>query len=815
MPTLDELKKKYFIGSADVPSGTRVPAVRDGSVVTQLVDGKDFFTAVHGEIDLLTGNQKVSGGTTYQDFVLIANWNPEALLHLPDPRQAAPLDDLATLLAKKAEKGVLVRVLIWFSASSLPRLYVPAYQWSSTLAKLAFADVRPQNNITQTNLWTAHQLRLRQSLRNSVLLDYSSHPLGAHHMKVVAVYNATTDKLVAFCGGMDLESSRGGETYHETAVGSAPGSPLDPIGSLPAPTVGDDGPGVLAAGEYDARYAVAPYWLGKAKLKPWFPKQVSGWGTSPSIAANHSLRASGLGDGTLGQRTVSCYVRKKGASELPRLVPPRREDLGLADAMHLDPSEWGEELTGWEWHDVAVKVEGPAAVDIAEVLRLRWNDVTTLNPLDIDARFLGLEWVGRTNGAPVPMMPEPSATNAAGSLPAGEYSALYTITADIRDEAGTTLYAVSRTAKCSVGASSSITLDNILTAIPAVGKDPDPFYVTKERQVWVWREGTDTGPRLVGTISDNAATEFVVDGDPTTWPATFPSYAIETLAATKDAVQTFPVASGSQSAQVVLTISSISSFVQRIWPTSRPYSFAPQGDFTLYYAYKKAIAAASTYIYVEDQAMGGTELMKLIAARMNIKPDLKVILVTSGISDPADGDNDFAGHYWNDAVWSALIQSIPATSQPNVKFCRSRGLTTHSKIVLIDDEWAVVGSANAANRSFTTDTEMSVSTVDGSGKFVAGLRQTIWAEHLSIPLDHAAYPLLQNLDQALLMWFDPSAVSIAVPTLKRAVEIGPLPVKVKSVSIFNLQDWLQLTFSDYASESFPPVAGASKLAGWP
>src|SRR5438128_3343087 len=214
MATLDELKTKYFVTSADLPAGSRVPTMRDGSGITQLVDGKDFFGAVYTAINSLTGSTVSAGGKTYRDFVYIANWNPLATLPLPDPRISG-VDDLATLLARKAEQGVDVRVLIWFGASTVPYLYVPAYQWSSKIAGLFQAHQRPHENGTIINLWTTMQLRLRLALHNSVLLDYGGHPMGAHHMKVVAVYDATVDRIRAFCGGMDLHVSRRGEIYHE------------------------------------------------------------------------------------------------------------------------------------------------------------------------------------------------------------------------------------------------------------------------------------------------------------------------------------------------------------------------------------------------------------------------------------------------------------------------------------------------------------------------------------------------------------------------------------------------------------------------
>jgi phosphatidylserine/phosphatidylglycerophosphate/cardiolipin synthase-like enzyme len=70
----------------------------------------------------------------------------------------------------------------------------------------------------------------------------------------------------------------------------------------------------------------------------------------------------------------------------------------------------------------------------------------------------------------------------------------------------------------------------------------------------------------------------------------------------------------------------------------------------------------------------------------------------------------------------------------NVQLLKTFGVTVHSKTTLIDDRWAIIGSANCMRRSLYTDWEHSVAFVDdsqvpNSQLAVAHYRQTLWNEH--------------------------------------------------------------------------------------
>jgi phosphatidylserine/phosphatidylglycerophosphate/cardiolipin synthase-like enzyme len=67
----------------------------------------------------------------------------------------------------------------------------------------------------------------------------------------------------------------------------------------------------------------------------------------------------------------------------------------------------------------------------------------------------------------------------------------------------------------------------------------------------------------------------------------------------------------------------------------------------------------------------------------------------------------------------------------------------HSKLMIVDDIWAQVGSMNCNRRSLTHDTEAAVAVLDEvvegeACKFARDLRLILWAEHLSLDPNHTS-----------------------------------------------------------------------------
>jgi phosphatidylserine/phosphatidylglycerophosphate/cardiolipin synthase-like enzyme len=109
-------------------------------------------------------------------------------------------------------------------------------------------------------------------------------------------------------------------------------------------------------------------------------------------------------------------------------------------------------------------------------------------------------------------------------------------------------------------------------------------------------------------------------------------------------------------------------------------------------------------------------------------------------TEPAEAQENLVFH----------IRVQPGNPVPEgvVEWRQTYGVTVHAKTTLIDDRWAIVGSTNCSRRSLYTDWENSVAFVQGSNNLVSSYRMRLWNEHFkhNNPNDFA------NLQSALHSW---------------------------------------------------------------
>ncbi|MCC6629293.1 MAG: hypothetical protein IT340_18045 [Chloroflexi bacterium] len=173
------------------------------------------------------------------------------------------------------------------------------------------------------------------------------------------------------------------------------------------------------------------------------------------------------------------------------------------------------------------------------------------------------------------------------------------------------------------------------------------------------------------------------------------------------------------------------------------YPFATAGEQTVRSAYEHAIDRAEHYIYIEDQYFWpSTTVTRLVAAAGR---GVKIILVMSHNYD-APG----LIYYHNQMRFDA-IESIRAANPASLftyhlqRPANGADIYCHSKLMIIDDCYAVVGTANVGRRSYTTDSELDVAVVDSDTipstmdgvpatvcRYAAELRINLWAEHLGL-----------------------------------------------------------------------------------
>ncbi len=251
-------------------------------------------------------------------------------------------------------------------------------------------------------------------------------------------------------------------------------------------------------------------------------------------------------------------------------------------------------------------------------------------------------------------------------------------------------------------------------------------------------------------------------------------------------------------------------------PGGEPWVGPPAGGIReIFPVLVRALKAANEYIYIEDQFLADTPdgegglpayslFPHLLAAA---KRDVKVILLSSGRSDPDDPWPGLKNQTLDEAgkflptpfttgdVKKKLIDPLTATGQEkNVVVWRLENALVHAKVIVIDDEFASVGSANFQTRSmFGVDGELQAAFVDarsGTDSIVRSLRMDLWREHLGVASTAPAVEsALADHKLALGIWRSTWLPSSAPAGIWRAsnTPVGFLPSAVR-ISLVGPED---------------------------
>ncbi len=206
-------------------------------------------------------------------------------------------------------------------------------------------------------------------------------------------------------------------------------------------------------------------------------------------------------------------------------------------------------------------------------------------------------------------------------------------------------------------------------------------------------------------------------------------------------------------------------------PEGDPISFASQGLFEVELAWRKAILAAEQYIYMEDQGFWSVDVFKWIKQALENRPNLKVILAT-GVKDPADPELPAFNIV---ALQEGLLTLTPAQLARIRIF--GRNVVMHAKTTLIDDHWAIIGSANCMRRSLYTDLEHSVAVIDDLDVMVREYRVQLWGGHFNLPPSERSK--LDSLELALNVWnasWGTGGSGVSLPSYCGQISLPPSPV---------------------------------------
>ena len=223
------------------------------------------------------------------------------------------------------------------------------------------------------------------------------------------------------------------------------------------------------------------------------------------------------------------------------------------------------------------------------------------------------------------------------------------------------------------------------------------------------------------------------------------------------------VSPGTQHVQVLRTVATA--------PSSDPDRFMPTGEMTVLAGLAKAIRNAECYIYIEEQYLWDCELADLIGAQLQANPALRLIVVLAAESSLLPLMWTYNFHLRSEF----LRRVMGVTTKDQIAFGPKtrvyvyglyqtiekapKAVYVHSKLVIIDDRYVAIGSANVDRRSMRIETELTLgivdattvaSTLDGQAatvcKFAKDLRERLWSEHLNFigPLPDDPIEALKN-----------------------------------------------------------------------
>jgi len=159
--------------------------------------------------------------------------------------------------------------------------------------------------------------------------------------------------------------------------------------------------------------------------------------------------------------------------------------------------------------------------------------------------------------------------------------------------------------------------------------------------------------------------------------------------------------------------------------------------------YHDGIAAAEKFIYIENQYLTSVEIAKALADSLAQKRGPEIVMVLPRKS------SGWLEQSTMDALRARVLKSLfeadahdrlriyyPALGEDDMS------VYVHSKIMLVDDRLAIIGTANLSNRSMGFDSECNLAIeAEGDAKTdeaIVSLRNRLLAEHLDASVDKVA-----------------------------------------------------------------------------
>ena len=150
--------------------------------------------------------------------------------------------------------------------------------------------------------------------------------------------------------------------------------------------------------------------------------------------------------------------------------------------------------------------------------------------------------------------------------------------------------------------------------------------------------------------------------------------------------------------------------ILRTYPRRRPrLPYAPRGERSIALAYAKALSRAQRLVYVEDQYLWSMDVARIFAAALRRAPRLQLVAVVPRYPDVEKRlylEAARLGH--GEALAMVREAGGDRVQVLDIENHQGRPVYVHAKLCVVDDVWALVGSANLNVRSWTHDSELAV-----------------------------------------------------------------------------------------------------------
>ncbi|HEY9148774.1 MAG TPA: phospholipase D-like domain-containing protein, partial [Gammaproteobacteria bacterium] len=166
--------------------------------------------------------------------------------------------------------------------------------------------------------------------------------------------------------------------------------------------------------------------------------------------------------------------------------------------------------------------------------------------------------------------------------------------------------------------------------------------------------------------------------------------------------------------------------------------------------YLDVIASARQWIYIENQYLTSKLLQDALLQRLEEPQGPEIVIV---LPQQTGG---WLEQHTMDVLRDRLLRQLQESAHPQrLRICyaslpgvQSQFVQIHSKIMVVDDDYLTIGSANLSNRSMGLDSECNLALESGGNSehrtAIAAFRQRLLAEHLGCEAEQVATTMEQQ-----------------------------------------------------------------------